>query len=86
MANPTIQVTYDKVTYAPGDPIIATVHINDPDTGAKSDVWQAVDAAGNTAEITVARNVVDPLIVTPPAGFVKTSNGNGSPQTWRGTA
>lgn len=86
MAAPSITVTYDKTTYAPGDPIVATVHISDPDTGVKSDVWQAVDAAGNTAEITVARNVVDPVTVTPPSGFVKTSVGTGSPQTWQGTA
>lgn len=86
MATPSISVAYDKTTYAPGDPIIATVTITDADTRVVEDTWQAVDQDGNTGTITVARNVVDTHTITPPTGFVKTSVGSGSPQTWRGTA
>jgi hypothetical protein len=86
MANPTISVTYDKSTYAPGDLVIATVTIGDPDTRDISDVWTASNPNGDQATITVVKHVVDPVTVTPPAGFTKTSVGNGSPQTWQGVA
>lgn len=86
MASPTIQVTYDKATYAPGDPIVATVIIGDPDNRTVTETWQVKDSADNVTEVSLTKTIVDPLTVTPPAGFVKTSTGNGSPQTWRGTA
>lgn len=83
---PSITVIYDKTTYAPGDRIIATVVIGDPDTRTVTETWAVKDSADNVTEVSVSKNVVDPLTVTPPTGFVKTSVGNGSPQTWQGTA
>lgn len=83
---PSITVTYDKDTYAPGDRIIATVVIGDPDTRTVTETWGVRDSADNVTSVTVSKSVVDPLTVTPPVGFVKTSVGNGSPQTWQGTA
>lgn len=86
MANPTIQVTYDKNSYAPGDPKIATVVVTDADTRVDTEVWGVTDGQGNQGTMTKSINIVDPLTVNPPAGWTKTSVGNGSPQTWQGTA
>lgn len=71
MAAPTINVTYDKATYAPGATITATVNYADPDTKDTSEVWQATNANGEKAEITVARHVVDPVTIVPPAGYTQ---------------
>jgi hypothetical protein len=69
MANPALNVTYDKATYAPGSQIVATVDYSDPDTKVVQDVWEATNANGDEATITVQRRVVDPVTILPPAGF-----------------
>jgi hypothetical protein len=87
MANPTLTVTYNKAVYAPGETITATVAYADPDTKTVSDVWQATNANGDQATITVARNVVDPVTIVPPAGYTKvTGSDTGSQVVFTRTA
>jgi hypothetical protein len=71
MATPTLSVAYDKATYAPGAQITATVTYSDPDTKTTSEVWQATNANGEQATITVDRHVVDAVTIVPPAGFTQ---------------
>jgi hypothetical protein len=71
MANPILNVTYDKATYAPDGQIVATVDYSDPDTQVIQDVWQATNANGDEATITVERHVVDPVTIEPPEGFTE---------------
>ena len=54
--------------------------------GTVTEKWAVKDSADNVTEVSVSKTIVDPLTLTPPPGFVKTSVGNGSPQTWQGTA
>ncbi len=85
MAKPVLNVTYDRATYAPGDPIVVTVDYSDPDTKSTPEVWTAVNENGEQATITVDRKVVDAVTITAPAGYVKQSD-DGARQVWRGTA
>lgn len=87
MAAPLLNVSYDKASYAPGAPVVATVDYSDPDTKTTSDVWKATNANGEQATITVSRNVVDPVTIVPPAGFTMVPNSDtGAQVKFSGTA
>lgn len=64
MAAPTVTVSLDKPTYAPGEKMTLTVNYADADTKTITLTVVATDAAGNTSAPTTVNAVIDPVGLT----------------------
>lgn len=64
MAAPTVTVSLDKPTYAPGEKMTLTVNYADADTKAITLTVVATDSAGNTSAPTTVTAVIDPVGLT----------------------